>query len=314
MQKISLLRNSKSPSVSFFDAICAFIKKLLGKESFISTLFGNPAMIISAGFVLFLIFLAILAPWLAPYDPIEQFRFAVKVPPFWQSGGSSQFLLGTDEVGRDIFSRLIYGTRLSMLISLGSVVMSMVPGIIFGFLAAFYPRWIGVLVMRLMDVLLALPALLLAVAIVAVLGPGLKNTMLAVALVGLPSYTRLSKVAADAELKKDYVMAAHISGARSMRVMFYHVLPNCSAPLIVQATLGVSNAILDTAALGFLGLGVQPPEAEWGTMLSSARDYIVGSWWIIAMPGLAILTTVIAINLLGDGLRDALDPRLKRTR
>lgn len=287
-------------------------KKLLEIVKTVAKFFSDPMTFFSSCFVFFLIVSAILAPWLAPYDPIEQFRDAVRIPPFWQESGNFKFILGTDEAGRDIFSRLIYGSRLSMLIGLVSVTLAMIPGILLGFFAAFYPKWIGEVIMRLMDVLLALPTLLLAVAIVAILGPGLVNTMLAIAIVGLPGYTRLAKMAAESELGKDYVMAAYITGASKLRTMFYHVLPNCTAPLIVQATLGVSSAILDAAALGFLGLGVQPPEAEWGTMLASARDYIVSSWWIVAMPGVAILATVLAINLLGDRLRDTLDPRLKR--
>jgi dipeptide transport system permease protein len=163
-----------------------------------------------------------------------------------------------------------------------------------------------------MDVLLALPSLLLAVAVVAIIGPGLVNTMLAIAIVALPGYVRLTRASALGELHKEYVMASRVAGAGTARLMFSQVLPNCTAPLIVQATLGFSSAILDAAALGFLGLGVQPPSAEWGAMLASARDYIDSAWWIVTMPGLAILISVLAINLLGDGLRDALDPKLKR--
>jgi dipeptide transport system permease protein len=165
--------------------------------------------------------------------------------------------------------------------------------------------------MRAMDIMMALPSLLLAVAVVAVLGPGLGNTMIAIAVVSLPSYVRLARASAMAELPRDYVVASRLAGAGAVRLMFNTVLPNCMAPIIVQATLGFSAAILDAAALGFLGLGAQPPMPEWGTMLASARDYIERAWWVVTMPGLAILLTVIALNLLGDGLRDALDPRLK---
>jgi dipeptide transport system permease protein len=166
--------------------------------------------------------------------------------------------------------------------------------------------------MRIMDVLLALPSLLLAVAVVAIIGPGLMNTMLAIAIVALPGYVRLTRASALGELQREYVTASRVAGAGTARLMFSQVLPNCAAPLIVQATLGFSSAILDAAALGFLGLGVQPPSAEWGAMLASARDYIESAWWIVTMPGLSILISVLVINLLGDGLRDALDPKLKR--
>jgi dipeptide transport system permease protein len=179
-------------------------------------------------------------------------------------------------------------------------------------LAAFYPRRIGVVIMRVMDVLLALPALLLAICVITILGPGLVNTMIAVAVGTLPGYTRLTRAAAMAEINKEYVTASRVAGADTLRLMFNTVLPNCMAPLIVNATLGFSSAILETAALGFLGLGVQAPTAEWGTMLSAARDYIQRAPWVVTMPGLTILVSVLSINLMGDGLRDALDPKLKR--
>ncbi|WP_222911645.1 ABC transporter permease subunit [Pseudomonas sp. DNDY-54] len=262
-------------------------------------------------FMLLLIACAVFAPALAPYNPTEQFRDFLLTPPAWQDDGTSQFLLGTDELGRDMLSRLIHGARLSLLIGLASVVFSLVPGILLGLLAGFSPTRLGPFIMRLMDIMLALPSLLLAVAIVAILGPGLINTIFAIAIVSLPSYVRLTRAAVMTELNRDYVTASKLAGAGTLRLMFISVLPNCMAPLIVQATLSFSSAILDAAALGFLGLGVQPPTPEWGTMLASARDYIERAWWVVSLPGLAILLSVLAINLFGDGLRDALDPKLK---
>jgi dipeptide transport system permease protein len=262
--------------------------------------------------VLALVLAAIFAPLLAPFDPVEQYRAFVKVPPFMFQGGSTEFLLGTDEAGRDILSRLIFGARLSFSIGFASVTLALIPGVVLGLVAAFFEKWAGAPIMRVMDVLLALPSLLLAVAVVAVIGPGLANTMIAIAIVAIPGYVRLARVAALGELQKEYVTASRLAGAGTLRLMFSQVLPNCAAPLIVQATMGFSSAILDAAALGFLGLGVQPPDAEWGAMLASARDYIDSAWWIVTMPGFAILISVLAINLLGDGLRDALDPKLKR--
>jgi dipeptide transport system permease protein len=255
---------------------------------------------------------AILAPLLAPHDPIEQFRDALLVPPAWNSGGSMRFLLGTDDIGRDILSRLLYGARLSLLIGAVAVSLSMIPGIALGLTAAFFPRLVGTGILRLMDIMLAIPSLLLAIAVVAVLGPGLLNTMFAIALVAIPSYVRLVRASAMSELAKDYVIASRLAGAGTFRLMFDTVLPNCMAPVIVTATMGFSDAILTAAALGFLGLGAQPPTPEWGTMLASARDYIERANWVVTLPGLAILSTVLAINLMGDGLRDALDPRLKK--
>ena len=268
--------------------------------------------LIAAAFFVLLVLAAIFAPWIAPHAPADQFRDFFLVPPAWTSEGSARFLLGTDEVGRDILSRLLHGARLSLMIGLVSVIISLIPGVALGLVAAFYPRVAGTAIMRAMDIMMALPSLLLAVAIVAVLGPGLVNTMIAIAICSLPSYVRLARASAIAELPRDYVVASRLAGAGQLRLMFITVLPNCMAPIIVQATLGFSSAILDAAALGFLGLGAQPPMPEWGTMLASARDYIERAWWVVTMPGLTILLTVIALNLLGDGLRDALDPRLKK--
>ena len=262
--------------------------------------------------VLVLIAVAIFAPLIAPHSPVEQYRDYVKIPPAWLDGGNWHFILGTDEAGRDILSRLMYGARLSFWIGFVSVVLALIPGIVLGLIAAFFQKWADTPIMRIMDVLLALPSLLLAVAVVAIIGPGLVNTMLAIAIVALPGYVRLTRASALGELQREYVTASRVAGAGTVRLMFSQVLPNCAAPLIVQATLGFSSAILDAAALGFLGLGVQPPSAEWGAMLASARDYIESAWWIVTMPGLSILISVLVINLLGDGLRDALDPKLKR--
>lgn len=271
----------------------------------------NKGAVAGLVFMVVVLLAAIFAPLVAPYSPIEQYRDNLLTPPVW-AGGSSQFLFGTDELGRDILSRLIYGARLSLLIGLSSVVMAMIPGVILGLISAFFPKVIGSLIMRLMDVLMALPSLLLAVAIVAILGPGLINTILAISIVSLPAYVRLTRASAMTELNRDYVTASRVAGAGTMRLMFITVLPNCMAPLIVHATMSFSSAILDAAALGFLGLGVQPPTPEWGTMLASARDYIQSAWWVVTLPGLTILLSVLAINLMGDGLRDALDPKLKR--
>lgn len=263
-------------------------------------------------FMIGMVLVALFAPVLAPHSPIEQYRDAIAVPPAWQDGGSWKFVLGTDEAGRDLLSRLMYGARTSLLVGMLSVLAALVPGIILGLLAAFFPKVIGAGIMRLMDIMMALPSLLLAVAIMAILGPGLSNAILAIAIVSLPGYVRLARASAMTELNRDYVTASRVSGAGLLRLMFITVLPNCMAPLIVHGTMSFSSAILDIAALGFLGLGVQPPTPEWGTMLASARDYISSAWWIITMPGMTILLSVLAINLMGDGLRDALDPKLKR--
>ena len=262
--------------------------------------------------IICMVVIALGAPWLAPYAPQEQYRDALLVPPSAHAGGSLRFWLGTDDVGRDMLSRLIYGARVSLLVGCIVVTLSLATGVILGLSAGFSRGLVENLIMRLMDVMLALPSLLLAIAIVAILGPSLSNAMVAIAIVVLPHYVRLTRAAVITERAKDYVIASQVAGAGLLRQMFINVLPNCMAPLIVQATLGFSSAILDAAALGFLGLGAQPPTPEWGTMLADARQFIQRAWWVVTFPGLAILITVLAFNLMGDGLRDALDPKLKR--
>jgi dipeptide transport system permease protein len=268
--------------------------------------------IIGFALIVVLVVLAIGANVIAPHSPYEQFREFTLAPPAWHDGGSSRFPLGTDPVGRDILSRLIHGTRLSLLIGVISVAISLSLGVVLGLAAGYFRGLVETTIMRLMDVMLSLPSLLLAIAVVAILGPGLINAMYAIAIVLLPHYVRLTRAAVIAEAAKEYVASSRIAGAGPLRLMFNTILPNCAAPLIVQATLGFSNAILDAAALGFLGLGAQPPTPEWGSMLADALEFIQRASWVVTFPGLAILITVLAFNLMGDGLRDALDPKLKR--
>jgi dipeptide transport system permease protein len=260
-----------------------------------------------------LVLMAIFAPLIAPYSPDIQYRDALLKPPFWDVNGDPRFLLGTDPVGRDILSRLIHGARYSLFIGFFVVVGALVVGVILGVLAGYFQGWVDVLIMRIMDIILAFPSLLLALVLVAILGPGLFNAMIAIAIVLQPHFARLVRAAVMAEKNREYVTAAKLSGAGHFRLMLITILPNCLGPIIVQATLSFSNAILDAAALGFLGMGAQPPTPEWGTMLASAREFIIKAPWVVTFPGLAILITVLAINLIGDGLRDALDPKLKRS-
>lgn len=257
--------------------------------------------------------IAIFADILAPHGPTVQYRDALLTPPVWQDGGSWKFLLGTDAVGRDILSRLIYGSRYSLFVGCIVVTISLVVGVMVGLISGYAGGILDTIIMRIMDIILSFPSLLLALVLVAILGPSLTNAMIAIAIVQQPHYVRLTRAAVIGEKEKDYVIAARISGVRVIRLMFFTILPNCLAPLIVQAALSFSNAILDAAALGFLGMGAQPPTPEWGTMLAEAREFILRAWWVVTLPGLAILSTVLAINLMGDGLRDALDPKLKRS-
>lgn len=267
------------------------------------------------GLVVFslLVVVAIFAPLLAPHGAATQYRDALLLPPVWQEGGNSRFLLGTDAVGRDMLSRLIYGAQYSLFIGVVVVSIALVGGIIIGLVAGFFRGWVDTIIMRVMDLILAFPSLLLALVLVAVLGPGLTNAMIAIAIVYQPHFARLTRAAVMSEMEREYVTAARVAGAGNMRLMFKTILPNCLAPLIVQATLSFSSAVLDSAALGFLGMGAQPPTPEWGTMLAEAREFILRAWWVVTFPGLTILVSVLAINLMGDGLRDALDPKLKRS-
>lgn len=256
--------------------------------------------------------MALGADLVAPHPPNEQYREALLRPPFWQDGGSLLYPIGTDAVGRDMLSRIIHGARYSLIIGAIVVTLSLTAGVALGLVAAFFRGPVETGIMRAMDVMLALPSLLLAIVVVAILGPSLVNAMFAIAIVYLPHFVRLTRASAISELSRDYVTASRVAGAGLLRLMLITVLPNCMAPLVVQATLGFSSAILDAAALGFLGLGAQPPTPEWGTLLAEAREFVLRAWWVVTFPGLAILVTVLAFNLMGDGLRDALDPKLKR--
>jgi dipeptide transport system permease protein len=273
----------------------------------------NRGAVIGLWIFVLLVITAIFAPVIAPYGPAERLPNANLLPPFWEAGGSTAHLLGTDAIGCDILSRLIYGARYSLFIGVIVTSVALSGGIVIGVVAGYFRGWVDTVIMRIMDIILAFPSLLLALVLVAVFGPGLTNAMIAIALVYQPHFVRLIRAAVMAEKSKDYVTAAKVSGAGTLRLMFRTILPNCMAPLIVQASLSFSSAILDAAALGFLGMGAQPPTPEWGTMLAEAREFILRAWWVVTFPGLAILITVLAINLVGDGLRDALDPKLKRS-
>jgi dipeptide transport system permease protein len=273
----------------------------------------NRGAVVGMWVFLGLVIVAVFAQLIAPHDPTQQYRDALLIPPVWQEGGRADFLLGTDAVGRDMLSRLIFGAQYSLFIGIVVVAIALIGGIFVGLLAGFFGGWVDTVIMRVMDVILAFPSLLLALVLVAVLGPGLTNAMIAIAIVYQPHFARLTRAAVMGEKEREYVTAARVAGAGTMRLMFKTILPNCLAPLIVQATLSFSSAVLDSAALGFLGMGAQPPASEWGTMLAEAREFILRAWWVVTLPGLAILVSVLAINLMGDGLRDALDPKLKRS-
>jgi peptide/nickel transport system permease protein len=260
------------------------------------------------GLVLTVTFLlvAILAPWIAPYDPIA-FQLGQQLRP-----PSLANPLGTDELGRDILSRLLWGSRITLLITSGAVAVALIGGTVLGLLAGFRGGWTDTLVMRFMDVLLAMPGFLLAIAIIVALGAGTFNVILAVGIYSIPAFARVARGSTLSVREQDYVLAARALGTSDTGIMVKHVLPNISAPLLVQTTLRLATAILTASGLSFLGLGPQPPTPEWGAMLSTGRNYVTSSPQLATIPGLAILLVTIGFNLLGDGLRDALDPRLKQ--
>lgn len=273
----------------------------------------NRGAVIGLWVFIVLVILAVFAPVFAPHGATHQYRDALLTPPVWQDGGQWKFLLGTDAVGRDMLSRLIYGARFSLFIGVVVVGLAATTGVSIGLIAGYYRGTVDIIIMRVMDVILAFPSLLLALVMVAILGPGLMNAMIAIAIVLQPHFVRLTRASVLNERGKDYVTSARVAGASPYYLMTRTILPNCLGPVTVQATLSFSNAILDAAALGFLGMGAQPPTPEWGTMLAEAREFILRAWWVVTFPGLAILITVLAVNLIGDGLRDALDPKMKRS-
>lgn len=253
-----------------------------------------------------LIFSAVFADVIAPYDYAKQNLRERLSPP------SATHWLGTDEFGRDVLSRLIYGARVSLQVGLVAVSISLLLGGALGAVAGFYGGRLDHVIMRVMDIQLSIPTTLLAIAISAALGPGLFNLMIAVGISSVPAFARLLRASVLSVKEMEFVEAARAMGASDLRIILMHILPNCCAPLIVQSTLRVANAILSAASLSFIGLGIQPPYPEWGGMLSSARGYLRGSAYLSLFPGIAIVITIIALNFIGDGLRDALDPKQKR--
>jgi peptide/nickel transport system permease protein len=248
---------------------------------------------------------ALFAAQVAPYNPTRQDFRVEHEPP------SAQHLMGTDEFGRDVLSRIIWGAQASLQAGATAASIALIAGLVLGMVAAYYGGRADSLIMRSMDVVLAFPYILLAIAVVAILGPGLRNAMIAIGIVYVPHYARVVRGAVLSVRAREYVEAARALGARDGRIMWQHVLPNTLAPVIVQTTLNVGSAIIDTAGLSFLGLGTQPPTPDWGNMLSAGRSYVIDAPWIATFPGLAILVTVLAFNLMGDALRDAFDPRLR---
>ncbi|MFD1849829.1 nickel transporter permease [Oceanobacillus bengalensis] len=265
----------------------------------------NRFAIIGFTIILFFILLGLLAPVLSSYTYEEQNLANRLHPP------SEEYWLGADHIGRDIFTRIAYGARVSLQVGFFAVTGALVFGTLLGILAGYFGRWIDMLISRIFDILLAFPSILLAIAIVAILGPSLENALIAIAIVNIPIFGRLVRSKVISLREEEYIMAAKAQGMKSGRILFHHILPNSIAPIIVQATLSFGTAILEAAALGFLGLGVQPPTPEWGQMLADSRDFIQLAPWTLFAPGISIMLVVLGFNLIGDGLRDALDPKMK---
>lgn len=268
----------------------------------------NKMALVGLGILVILVLLALFADVIADYDTVViKQNLANRL-----KGPSAEHWLGTDEFGRDIFARLVHGARVSLKVGIIAVGISIILGGILGALAGFYGGRIDNTIMRIMDVFLAVPSILLAIAIVSALGPSIINLMVAISISSVPRYARIVRASVLSIRDQEFVEAARAIGANNARIIFRHIIPNSLAPVIVQGTLGVASAILSTAGLSFIGLGIQPPAPEWGSMLSGGRQYLRYAWWVTTFPGVAIMITILSLNLLGDGLRDALDPRLKQ--
>ncbi len=278
--------------------------------------------VIGLSIMSFVIFVAVFASYLAPFDPSEDFigeedikkRAAPCIHVLGCPADQPQHIMGVDGNVRDVFSRIIHGSRYSLIVGFGSVSFAILVGTFLGAISGYVGGWLDNVIMRLMDVLLAFPSLLLAIAIIMVLGPGLDKALLAIAIVTIPVYARVIRGGVLSVRETEYVEASRALGASHASILFKRILPNALAPLIVQGTLGIAGAILEAAALSFIGLGAQPPLPEWGTMLSSERNQVFSAPHLVFFPGIAIMITVLGFNLLGDGLRDALDPRLSQVK
>ncbi len=272
---------------------------------------SDPSAIFGGFIILVMVISAIGAPVLAPHDPNKTDLLARNTPPLWEANGSSKYLLGTDPVGRDILSRLIFGARISLFIGLTVTILAAVAGILVGLIAGYYESWIEEVIMRVADLFLAFPFILLAITIISVLGAGLLNLILVLVVTGWVQYARLVRGQVLSVKQNQYVDAARVAGASSPRILLRHILPNVAASVIVLATLQVAFVLLTEAALSFLGLGVNPSIPTWGSMVNDGRLYIYNAWWVITFPGLAIMIAVLGINMVGDWLRDILDPTLR---
>ena len=265
----------------------------------------NKSAMVGLGIVVFFIILAIIGPYIAPQGTDDQ-NLSIRL-----QAPSSEFWFGTDDLGRDVLSRILHGAQLSLTVGLTAVLMSAVVGSFLGILAGYYGRWVDTIISRIFDIMLAFPSILLAIAIVSILGPSLRNALIAIAIINIPNFGRLIRSRVLSIKEEEYIHAAKAIGMRNSRILWRHILPNSMTPIIVQGTLAIATAIIEAAALGFLGLGAEQSVPEWGKMLADSRMFLLNAPWAMIFPGIAIMLTVIGFNLLGDGLRDALDPKMK---
>jgi len=313
------MMNQTPPTIAKLDADAISLESVSLWNITWRRLFKRKSSLVGLGIIIALVFIALTAQWIAPYDPLQvligiedvKMRQAPCIHLLGCPQDQPQHIMGIDGNVRDQFSRLLFGTRLSLIVGFSTVTFAIVIGTVLGALGGYFGGWIDNIIMRVMDVLLAFPSLLLAIAIVTVLGPGLINALLAIGIVSIPSYARVVRASVLSVREMDYVSATRALGGGTFQILFMRIMPNALTPLIVQGTLGIGTAILDAAALSFLGLGAQPPTPEWGAMLGSERNQVFTAPHLVFFPGFAIMLTVLAFNLLGDGLRDALDPRLK---
>ncbi|MGE7022569.1 ABC transporter permease [Solibacillus cecembensis] len=265
----------------------------------------SKAALFGLAIVAFFIIIAIIGPRVAPFGMNDQLLTNRLLPP------SAEHWFGTDDLGRDIFSRVLYGARISLTVGFSAVLLSAVMGSFLGIIAGYYGRWIDTIISRIFDIMLAFPSILLAIAVVSILGPSLQNALIAIAIINVPTFGRLIRSRVLMIKQEEYIVAARAIGMKNSRILWNHILPNSMTPVIVQGTLAIATAIIEAAALGFLGLGAVAPQAEWGKMLADARVYFINAPWAMVFPGISIMLTVIGFNLMGDGLRDALDPKMK---
>ncbi|MEC1179623.1 ABC transporter permease [Metasolibacillus meyeri] len=265
----------------------------------------NKSALIGTAIVIFFILLAVIGPWIAPQGINDQNLSQRLLPP------SKEFWFGTDDLGRDIFSRILHGARISLTVGFSAVIISATVGSFLGIIAGYYGKWIDTIISRIFDIMLAFPSILLAIAVVSILGPSLRNALIAIAIINIPSFGRLIRSRVLSIKEEEYIHAAKAIGMKNSRILWRHILPNSMTPVIVQGTLAIATAIIEAAALGFLGLGAEAPQPEWGKMLADARIFLLNAPWAMIFPGLSIMLTVVGFNLMGDGLRDALDPKMK---